>query len=372
MNGQKINNAPKELRILIAPLDWGLGHATRCIPIIYALQKAGAALFLACDGATENLLKKEFPTFRFLHLKGYQVQYARRKQLFLWRLFAQLPRIRRTIRYEQRWLQKVVQEHEIDGVISDNRFGLYHGQIPCVYITHQLQFKTGSTWLNSFAQKIHYKFINRFSECWVPDAAGEVNLAGRLSHPDVMPKIPVRYLGNLSRFTKTESLKTVTLLVILSGPEPQRSIFETLIISQLQDFDGKVVLVRGLPSVQSVPEVASHIHVVNHLTANELCKLALSSEMVLARAGYSTIMDLAQLHQKAILVPTPSQAEQEYLACYLGQLGLFYTCNQQKFNLPDALKKAIDFYSLKQPWTFQPFHEDIVIEWLQTVRRTKA
>jgi len=371
MNVKKINNHAQSIKILVAPLDWGLGHATRCIPIIYTLIKAGATVLLAGEGSIENLLRKEFPTLIFLPLKGYHIRYARHKKQFLSKLLRQTPRISKTIYYEQQWLDKVVKEHEIDAVISDNRFGLHHPGIASIYITHQLTIETGIKWLNPLTQKIHYRFINRFSQCWVPDAAGPVNLAGRLSHPIKLPHIPVKYLGSLSRFEKTVETKNIPLLVVLSGPEPQRSIFENLILNQLMLYKGKVVLVRGLPLEQATPATTANVSIYNHLPAEALCKLVLQSEMVLARAGYSSIMDLAKLQQKAILVPTPGQAEQEYLADYLSDEGLFYSCSQEQFNLKDALTGAADFYARQSPVAIK-YHENVVTEWLEGVKKSKA
>ncbi len=370
MNVKKINNHSKGIKILVAPLDWGLGHATRCIPIIYTLLESGATVLIAGDAATEHLLKKEFPTLQFLHLRGYHVTYSQNKQQFLWKLLRQIPRIRKSIQYEQQWLDKVVKDHKIDAVISDNRFGLHHPGIASIYITHQLTIETGIKWLNPFTQKIHYRFINRFNRCWVPDAAGTVNLAGRLSHPVKLPLVPVQYLGSLSRFIKTEETKKIPLLVILSGPEPHRSIFENIILDEVRHHKIEVVLVRGLPMEQVTPE-AANVTFYNHLPGEALCKLILQSDMVLARAGYSTIMDLAKLQQKAILVPTPCQGEQEYLAKYLDSLGMFYTCIQQQFNLPAVLDEAAAFYSKHAPFAIA-YHENVVTEWLEDLGKFKA
>ena len=204
----------------------------------------------------------------------------------------------------------------------------------------------------------------------MPDAEGTVNLAGRLSHPLKLPGIPVQYLGSLSRFVKTEALKKIPLLVILSGPEPQRSIFENLILQEIKPFKGKVVVVRGLPMEQVTP-VAADVTFYNHLPAEALCKLIMESKMVLTRAGYSSIMDLARLQQRAILVPTPGQAEQEYLATYLKEVGLFYTCTQQQFRLPVALHKAAEFYTKHNPVAIE-YHENVVTEWLESLEKSKA
>ena len=368
MSGKFFNKPASELRILVAPLDWGIGHATRCIPIIYALQAAGAQVILAGDGNSEIILKKEFSSLPFLHLKGYNVRYSRQKRWFLLKLLSQFPRIKRTIQYEQHWLKKVVAEHKIDGIISDNRFGLSHNLIPSIYITHQLNIQTGNSLLTRLAQKIHYSYINRFTECWVPDAEGSINLGGLLSHPHKMPLVPVRYIGVLSRFSKTSCVKSNPFLVLLSGPEPQRSIFEEQVTRQLKKFSKTAILVRGLPSESAQLDTGPSVSVINYASGKELNDLILRSELVLCRAGYSTVMDLAVLQQKAILIPTPGQTEQEYLAASLHEKQQFFSCLQQNFNLESAFSGAGRFYN-NAPVPVIRFEDDFIREWLQNVGR---
>lgn len=371
IKGEKINNPGEGLRILVAPLDWGLGHATRCIPIIYTLINAGATVLLAGEAATEVILKKEFPSLNFLPLKGYNIQYSKYKRSFFLKLLSQVPHIKKTIQYEHKWLQKVVKDQKIDAVISDNRFGLYHDTVPTVYITHQLHIETGNAWLNKIAQQIHYNYINRFSQCWVPDNEDLINLAGKLSHTSRLPIIPVKYIGVLSRFKKEQLAVTNKLLIVLSGPEPQRSIFENIILQQIKDFEEPVVLVRGLPAQTATLSLGPNIQVYNHLPSNELSRKIQQSEMVLARAGYSSIMDLTTLQQKAILVPTPGQAEQEYLATYLKQQQLFYTCFQDKFDLKIALKESETFYKTGKNVP-GGLNENLVDNWLTEIQKIKA
>lgn len=370
-NGEKITEPSRRLRILIAPLDWGLGHTTRCIPIIYALLNAGASVWLAGEKNTETILKKEFPQLPFILLRGYNVQYSKNKIFFFTKLLSQVPAIKRIILYEHKWLQKVVKDYEIDGVISDNRFGLYHATTPVIFITHQLHIETGNKWLNILTQKINYSYINRFSQCWVPDVESGSNLAGKLSHPNKRPSIPVKYLGIVSRFKKQEQKIVNDLLVVLSGPEPQRSIFESIILEQLKTYQGKVVLVRGLPSQASNESIAKKLEVYNYLNAAELNIMMQQSAIVLSRSGYTTIMDLTVLQQKAILVPTPGQAEQEYIASHLKQQGIFYTCIQKHFDLNNALIEAERFYKTN-PAAPAPFNESVIISWLAEIQNTKV
>ena len=332
-------------RILVAPLDWGLGHATRCVPVIRELLSQGADVWLAGEGAQENLLKTEFPGLPFLSLRGYRVRYAGTKWGLLWSIFFQVPEILRSIKKEKAWLKKMIAEYAFDAVISDNRYGLYHPLVPCVFITHQLAIKNPwAKWTERLLQKRNYQYINRFSACWVPDEAGDNKLAGELSHPAKKPTVPLYYTGPLSRFeTITTEEKKDHLLIILSGPEPQRSILENKIVDEISHYDGTATILRGLPGSSSLIPSTNMIRFYNHLPAGELCKEMMQANFVISRCGYSTVMDVAKLQRKSILIPTPGQTEQEYLAGYLMQRGIAYSVNQNSFSLPASLNAAKEF-----------------------------
>ena len=329
-------------KLLVAPLDWGLGHATRCIPLIKGLLAQECTVWLAGEGAQEILLRKEFPSLPFLYLPGYRVRYARTGRGLLWRMLMQGPGIRQTIEYENNWLKKKAEEHGFDAIISDNRYGLHHKKIYCVFITHQLTIKTGmGRWTEKMLQRITYRYINRFSECWVPDEKGENNLAGELSHPQKLPAIPVKYIGAISRFEKNSApIIKDHILVILSGPEPQRSILEDKIVDNIAHYNGTAVVVRGLPADASIIPSTNTIHFYNHLPAAEMQKEIEKAEWVIGRTGYSTVMDITTMQKKSILIPTPGQPEQEYLAKYLMKKGIAYCVKQDEFSLMSALQKA--------------------------------
>lgn len=346
-------------RVLIAPLDWGLGHATRCIPIIKTFEKRGWEVLIAAETATEALLRKEFPHLRFLPLKGYRVVYSKRKWTLGAKILLQLPRLLRTIRSEQAWLQSAIDEHGIDLVISDNRFGLYTDKVPCIFLTHQLQIRAPFGWMEQQIKTINYKYISRFTECWVPDA--EVNsLAGELSHPSELHPFPLRYVGPLSRFRKQMAALRYKYAFILSGPEPQRSLFEKKILSGLKAADGEVLLVRGKPGSNENIAVAPNVTVYNHLEGAELEKALNSSEYIISRSGYTTVMEIAALQKRAVLVPTPGQTEQEYLAAYLMRRGLVYSVSQDKFSLPASLKQAASYSYV--PFAVTPNMFDVVLD----------
>jgi uncharacterized protein (TIGR00661 family) len=337
-NSKNINKINIQKRVLVAPLDWGLGHTTRCVPIITALLAKGYEVFIGAEKAGAALLQKEFPSIKIIPLQGYNISYSKSKGVFFWKMIAQLPKIISAIKREKNWLKKIIDDYKIDIVISDNRFGLYNKNAHCIFITHQLQIKTGNRFTEKIAQKINYKYIGLFNECWLIDGEGNENLAGELSQPTTLPKIPLKYIGALSRFKKYETEKKHDLLVLLSGPEPQRSIFENLLIEQTQNVKLNIVLVRGLPVKETILEI-NGIKIYNHLPAQALNELMLASKIIIARSGYTTVMDIAALQQKAIFVPTPGQTEQEYLAAYLSQKKYCIAETQDGFKLQKVLDK---------------------------------
>ena len=342
-------NSP--LSVLIAPLDWGLGHATRCIPIINELIQQGTRVIVAANPTQKTLLKSEFPQIEFIESQGYNIRY-KGGVLLKWGLLFRLPFMLRQIKKENRWLEEILLHRPIDAIISDNRYGLYNKLCPGIFITHQLQIQSGigapsvfGRWADSKLLKWNYAFIEKFSACWIPDVEGDWSIGGLLSHPSKLPSIPVKYIGTLSRFYISEKKHQKNpLLILISGPEPQRTEFENILFSQLSNLTLNTVVVRGLPgSDLSVPFIRDGIQIWNHLPTNALNELLNNSEYIVARSGYSTIMDLLTVKKNAILVPTPGQTEQEYLGQYLHEKKWMYSVAQKNFNLQTAMndfKKA--------------------------------
>lgn len=351
--------------MLIAPLNWGLGHATRCIPLIHTLSANGCEVLIAATPEIAPLLREAFPGIRFLPIPGYRVKYSKNRFWLPFKLLLQSPHLFYTIYRERQWLKRVILQEQLDAVISDNRFGLYNVQVQSIFITHQLEVQTGTMLGNWLAQQINYRFIRRYDYCWVPDAEGTPNLAGRLSHPVTLPPVPVKYLGPLSRFGFKESAqKKYDLLVLLSGPEPQRSILETILLEQLGAFSGKILLVRGLPSHDhKLADLDPHIEQYNHLPADRLEQAIRQSHIVLCRSGYTTVMDLVKLQQSAIFIPTPGQREQEYLAGYLEEQGLFCTLHQDVLLLHRLQEKIAGMKKANFP-EIPEMHTQVIKEWL--------
>lgn len=335
----------KPKRILVAPLDWGLGHATRCIPLIRELLVLGCEVLIGAEGRHAALLREEFPGLQILPLPGYGITYSRRPESFGLKMIGQVPRLQRAVGRENRWLRKTVTEYRIDAVISDNRLGLHHPEIPCVILTHQLLIKSpfhapADRWL----QKINYHFINKFRECWVVDFEGPDNFAGELSHPRHKPQVPLKYIGTLSRFGKKPGMeKRYDLLALVSGPEPQRTCLEQLFLQQLPGLPLNSLLVSGRPGELFDRRLSDNVRYVSHLGADALNDAFCASDLIIGRAGYTTVMDLAKLGKKAILIPTPGQTEQEYLASFLQEQGYFFCVPQKSLQLAGAIESAAGF-----------------------------
>jgi UDP-N-acetylglucosamine transferase subunit ALG13 len=345
-NGPKINTYSNvNVHILLAPLDWGLGHTTRCIPIIRELIRLNCRVTLAATGMHANLLQQEFPNLELVPLAGYGLHYGRNSRSTMWKIFFQIPKILISIKRENRWLTTFLRKNRIDLVISDSRFGFYHDAVRSIFITHQLNIKTPFGKLaERILRRLNYGYINRFDACWVPDHKEQPNLAGDLSHPPQLPQVPVEYIGPLSRFEEHPDVpaETFDLLIILSGPEPQRSILEDIMLTELAGYKGKAAMVRGLPG-HNHRKPATTARVFDHLPAHELSSLIAGSALVISRAGYTTVMDLVKLKKKAVLIPTPGQAEQEYLGHHLMQQHRFLCMQQQGFSLSGAIAKADAF-----------------------------
>lgn len=345
MNHAVVGKNLRKPRVLVAPLDWGLGHATRCIPVIRELLKQGAECWLAGEGAQEKLLRMEFPILPFITLKGYRVKYAATAPGLVRQLIVQSPRILRRISLENSWLKEVVKQHGFNAVISDNRYGLYHKDIPTVFMTHQLTIKSPlGSWGEQLLQRVNYGYLERFTECWVPDMHGMENLSAGLSHPLRLPPAPTFYIGPLTRFHPLpQDVVKDHLLCILSGPEPQRTLLENKIIRDIAHYHGTATIVRGLPGEHKIIPSTSMLRFYNHMPAEELNREISKAEYVISRSGYSTIMDLMALHKKSILIPTPGQSEQEYLASHLLKKGYAFTMEQKKFTIQSALHQAGQF-----------------------------
>ena len=322
-------------KILVAPLNWGLGHATRCIPIIEALENHGFEPIIASDGAALSLLKKEFPQLTAIELPPYHIEYAKNGSFFKLKLLLQMLPMFRAVRSESKLVCALVKEYGISGIISDNRLGVFCKSVPCVFVTHQLSILTGNT--TELSSALHKQFIKRYRECWVPDVKMSPNLSGKLGHTDD-ETLNLKYIGPISRLHKKAAVKKYDLMVLLSGAEQDRSALEEKLEAELANYNGNIIFIRGILGPNETVIKKGTITYHNFMSTAALEQAFNESEMVLCRSGYSTIMDLAKLGKKAFFIPTPGKYEQEYLAKKLKKAGLTPYASQSSFKAKDLAK----------------------------------
>jgi UDP:flavonoid glycosyltransferase YjiC (YdhE family) len=309
--------------ILVCPLNWGLGHATRDIPIIRRLQLMGYKVIVATESPLKELLKEAVPGLIFEDFPGPVITYSKSNLLII-KLLRQLPFWIKWLKKEQAIIYKLVQKHQPRIILSDNRYGARHPKVRSIIITHQLMIKlpSGLKWAEPLVHRLILNLVNRFDECWIPDFEKGRSLAGDLAHLYPLPT-NAHLIGPLSRFMDTPLPKSspdphYECLAVLSGPEPQKSQLKSLLVQKLKQCAFKSLIITGEPNLQQENNVykTNVVNLLPHLNEEKLAQLIVSTPTFIARSGYTTIMDLYYLNKNALLVPTPGQSEQSYLANY--------------------------------------------------------
>lgn len=381
-------------RILVAPLNWGLGHVARCIPLIQALQRMGAEVLLASDGGALRLLKAEFPRLPAFELPSYRIRYESPNMVrnIAW----QLPRIFYAVRAEQWATEKLVYEQGIQGIISDNRYGCFSPRVNSVLLSHQLHLRVPNRFLEWTANRALQLALGKFNAIWVPDVTEEPNLSGELSHGEQQVHPHIRFIGPLSRlqpvpFTPPVAKDSVhehsfatdrpspetgdanqrtseyDVAVVLSGPEPQRTYLEQRLLEQAMSLPQKFIFIQGITKAKEHHYVAENVEMVSYLTSRELNEILLASEIIVCRSGYSSIMDLAALGKKALLIPTPGQTEQEYLADYFARQNTLLVQKQEEIDLETGLEKVVETTGfLNGQFKNEDFHTQLE-QWVHTL-----
>ncbi len=343
-----ITNRNETKRILVCPLDWGLGHATRCIPIIHKFISAGFQVHLAGGPHVLKVLSHEFPNLPQHALPEFSPRYSKHKRLLFPFLALQSPRLLFRVMKENREIKRIIKQHHIQAIISDNRFGTFRLKIPSFYLTHQIKLEVPKS-IRHFANLFswgHQYYIKQHTLCFIVDEPSPDNLAGSMS--DVQLKNPSQHLGLVTRFGEEDSTEGNSILIVLSGQEPQRSLFEQKILEQIPAIDEKFILVRGLPLSDAHPVTApKNCSIIEYASTQQLKQLIAQSKLIISRSGYTSVLDWVGLQKQAILVPTPGQTEQEYLAKYLKNKGWFYAQDQDELSLSQAIGEAHKFHPPK-------------------------
>lgn len=355
------------MKVLVCPLDWGLGHATRCIPLVRALIRNGHEVLIGATGGGLNLLRGEFPGLDVFAFPGYPIRYSRSAATLLPVLLAQMPGMIRGMIAERRALDRIVSERRVECVISDGRYGVRSRRLPTVFVTHQLFIRPpgrfpGRSIAEALILALNRRLLAGFREVWVPDFPGTPNLSGALSHRGAgLPGVV--FIGPLSRFQAVDwgwlegppspaegGIPAVDVLATVSGPEPQRGRFEAALRRTLEGMAGTRVLIRGLPGSPAatdparqsgpLPLTTGGLNVFDHLDGPAMKALFASAALVVARSGYTTVMEMASLGlRQVVLVPTPGQPEQEYLADHLDAARIALGMAQDAIDLEQAQKR---------------------------------
>lgn len=332
----------KPKRILVAALNWGIGHATRDIPIIDRLLRSGNEVILASDGDALQVWKRTYPQLQTIELPSWNIKYPK-KGSFVLKIASRTPYILKAIRKERQLIDRIIKEYHIDGLISDNRFGVYSKKVPSIFITHQVSLLLGKsmTWAEPLLNAFNHYQIKKFDQVWIPDYQDSPNLSGQLSHKH-KPNKHTTYIGPISRFMDswdgTFPAINNDIAIVLSGVEPQRSMLEQTLIEQLKPTNLQVILVQGKSNENKREVMRKGFEIHSFMDSEELIQTFLRSKYIICRSGYSTILDLAVLKQTALMIPTPGQTEQEYLAKWMSEGNLIASQHQDDLDINKAMK----------------------------------
>jgi UDP:flavonoid glycosyltransferase YjiC (YdhE family) len=330
--------------VLVSPLNWGLGHATRDIPVIRSLLAHGHEVTIAGCGNALAALQQEFPDCRFLTFPDYSIPLSA-DNFFLARFVASFPRLLNGVAEERRNLARLLSQDRYDLILSDNRLGVYSGTIPSLFITHQLHFHL--PWIAWPAElsgiPVNSYLHGKFDRVIVPDnPPGPGSLAGKLSRADTaLTRSRAYYAGILTSTRKREIPRDLDYLVLISGPEPQRTGLEKRLLPAARDLEGSVAVLLGSPNRAGMDEHDGRWSVQAYASTAEKELLMNRATCIVCRSGYTTMMELAELgKQSALLIPTPGQPEQEYLAGYYERNGWFHAQEQHRLDLGSDLQRA--------------------------------
>ncbi|MBN1236389.1 MAG: hypothetical protein JW999_10140 [Methanotrichaceae archaeon] len=335
--------------VFVSPLNWGLGHSTRDIPIIEELLRQGHEVTIGSSGNALALLKRECQECNFILFKDYPAPYSD-SRFFLANFAAGIPALLRAIAQEKKRFEEILAKNRFDLIISDNRMSVYSSETPSYFISHQLRYSMPG-YLYPFemmTMPFNSFFHSKFEGVIVPDIdpnGGRKNLSGKLcrTHLDAT-KRRVYYAGILTGTKKMKVAEDLDFLAIVSGPEPQRTKLEEIIMKQVCNLPGEKVVLLGSPQKESHKKIDEHTTVHSYVSTEEKAELMNRARFIIARSGYTTMMELAELDKKhGLLTPTPGQTEQEYLSHYYARQGWFLSYSQYKLKLAEGVQKAMNF-----------------------------
>ena len=343
------------MKVLVAPLEWGLGHATRCVPVVREFLRAGAEVELAVVKANASFFREVFPDLRQRLAPSYNIVYPKHGYNMAFWLLKNSLHLNAVMRYEHHFAEEMVARHGYDVLFSDNRFAFYSKNAYSIYMTHQrrIAFPQAFTAFEGIGTMWHSNVMRKFDEVWVPDMEFFPGLAGSLSHSGATPgDKPMRFVGALSRIADAGPASTSAIpsaskapkykvVAVVSGVEPARTQFEQQLRESLAEIPGPHMMILGKPSVEYKTWRDGNIEFHTHLPTEAFANAVRNADYVVSRGGYSTVMDMAELGAKCIFVPTPGQFEQIVLAHDLSKAGYAVEIPADKLSA-ETLAKAFE------------------------------
>jgi len=330
--------------VLISPLNWGLGHATRDIPIIKKLLDHHHEVTIAACGNALAVLENEFPECRFITFPDYPVPYSA-SRFFLPKFVAFFPLMLKAISDERKNLGAILAKNQYDLIISDNRLGVFSSTIPSVFITHQLHYHLPMIFwpVELLAVAMNGYLHGKYLKVIVPDnPPGPASLAGKLSRPGTdETKKRAYFSGILTSTRRLDIAQDLDYLVMISGPEPQRTRLEEILLDQIRELEGTSVILLGSPRNRDKQKQSRNCQVMAYASTQEKEELMNRAKCIICRSGYTSLMEIAELgKQHALFIPTPGQTEQEYLSEYYEKKGWFHSKSQYQLDLPEDIRLA--------------------------------
>ena len=318
--------------VFITPLNWGLGHASRDVPVIRELLHHGHEVTIGAWGNARALLEREFPACNFIDFPDYPLS-TKQGRFFFPRFMFHMPSLIKALAEERKNLDTILSSNHFDLIISDARPGVYSKTVPSFHITHQThQSFPLIVWpIELVALWVNARGFRRYTSLIIPDnPPGPLSMAGKLSKT-FFPgtKKQAYYSGILASLPKLDTPKTIDYLFSISGMEPQRTVLENILLPQVSDLPGKKVVLLGKPSEEQVTELDDGTACYSYVSYREKARMMCSAHSIISRSGYTSMMDLAELECKSgLFIPTPGQWEQEYLSSYYQRKKWFMSRSQ--------------------------------------------
>ncbi|MCK4669624.1 MAG: hypothetical protein KAT43_00350 [Nanoarchaeota archaeon] len=337
------------MNVLFGTCTWGLGHATRDLPLIKALLRKKHSVTIATSGRSLEFLKKEVPECHFIDFPDYPLPYTKKAMLFPIKFTSYLPRMFKAVKQERRRFRQLLHKNRYDLVVADCRYGFSSKRVPCYFMSHQLRFIVPKRikFAENTMEVMNYALSREFKKVLVPDNKG-FNMTGDLSHNlKFFDEYDVEYLGILSSMERMKVKQDIDYFISISGPEPQRTIFQEKVLKQAKDLDGDVVITLGKPELEFTKR-KDNVLIHSCLSVKQQQEMMNRAKLVISRSGYTTMMDLAHLGKKALYIPTLGQTEQIYLSDYHQRMGTYYSVPQKKLKLKRDVQIARKYPGFKQ------------------------